>query len=409
LIILSFIAYLEIRWRKRNYNKIKILEESYSNLLKATDRKALIKYDLNAINNLLKESPEINIVLYDNLLIDLTDFINIHPGGKYLIKSNQMSEIGRYLNNGQPISSNVKSHNHSFDSIKKMLDSFIIGTFENTNFFIYKYENETNLEYKTKSTEQIKNFIFDDFDQAESQQFLMRKYSSGFNILNNIQLANFYYGKIYFEEKFEIADKLWRLSFSLVGYKFPIFVKGFEWCGKYVTLASETSNISRNYTICLFLNDKNQELLKILYQNFLILEKIFEKQVFEKSILEASSNQNNINSSQSREIAILNGSFFDGFERIELEKLNDLSQNDLISERILLYVKSYEKFDGLSKELNQMRPNDTILLKAPIVYINYFIIIGIRIKFRRYSFWSLYNVGQGYWNSSLFRFYLLYY
>ncbi len=354
---------MEIIWNRNNWNKMEIVQNKYFNLLKSSGRMALKKYDKVMLSELTKKFPENIIVMYDNLLIDLTDFIKIHPGGKKLLNKNNLNEIGRYIHENQPISSKVKSHDHSFSAINYMMNSLIIGIYENTDFLIYKNENITNTELKTDSN----NFDIYDFgkesecNNLKEKDIISKKLLTKFPILKGLENYDFYNDKVFFEEKSEISQKLWNVNFKLNGYKFPIFQKGVDWCGKYITLISEKSNVVRNYTICLCLHEKNQKKLKILEKNFIILEKTYEENMgnIDKGLFNNKTQNNTVDRS------IIDNCF----ANLELVKINNLDKNDLISENFNLYIKSYSKSNGLSDEILKMKKGEHLFMRAPIVKI----------------------------------------
>lgn len=383
---------MEIRRQRQNSNKLKLIQEHENRMYQETGKKALISYDLPMLQKFMYDNPQTNIVLYDNLLIDLTDFVKIHPGGEHLIKMNQLKEIGRYLHGNQPFSSKVAAYDHTYSAFDRMLSSFIIGTYENTNFLLYKnlYENST---YNNDNEAQRL--------KLSSDNFIMSRNPGKIFQLKNYETSNFYDDEIFFVRKREIADKIYQIAFQLRDYKFPLFLKGHEWIGKHVTLLSEKTKRIRNYSICLALLEGNQMKLNILLNNVLVLEKLNGKNDklassfirSNRSLNKDDYSQNdshfeNISLTRKDDSEIMN-SLSESQTNIELEKLNNSKEEEFVSDKISLFVKYYPNRDGMSNELNKYINGDIIKLKAPIVKNNTIFCSYENLKFLvKYKFFN---------------------
>lgn len=71
------------------------------------------------------------MVLLDEMVLDVTKFMDNHPGGKFSIEHNLGRDISKFFHGGYSLEnqSSVEPHTHSRDA-KKALLSLIIATIE---------------------------------------------------------------------------------------------------------------------------------------------------------------------------------------------------------------------------------------------------------------------------------------
>ncbi len=72
-------------------------------------------------------------MLIDDLVLDVTDFINLHPGGRFLIRHTIGSDISKFFFGGYCLEGNLtnrmKGHNHSAYA-KMIVNDLVIAIFE---------------------------------------------------------------------------------------------------------------------------------------------------------------------------------------------------------------------------------------------------------------------------------------
>jgi len=62
-------------------------------------------------------------VILDNLVLDVRDFINVHPGGKFVIKHNIGTDISKFFFGGYCLEGNLEgiSPGHTHSSYARMI------------------------------------------------------------------------------------------------------------------------------------------------------------------------------------------------------------------------------------------------------------------------------------------------
>jgi len=162
----------------------------------------------------LNEKHKIKFVLYENLLLDVTNFAEDHPGGKNLITDNLYSDISRYITGNQAYST-------CFYAIKSLAYA--------------KFFDEHSLVLRNDKTTYINNDMV-------------------------------------FENKNWAAESTCELVFSNDAFKFPIFLPGVNWLGRHFAISSYELNKTRYYSLCLFLNKNIQQRANRLLDNISSLE-----------------------------------------------------------------------------------------------------------------------------------------
>jgi len=71
-----------------------------------------------------------NLVILDNLVIDLGDFIHLHPGGKFNLEHNLGRDISKFFNGGYVLvnQKGTRPHTHSvaaLDIVKTMIVGYL--------------------------------------------------------------------------------------------------------------------------------------------------------------------------------------------------------------------------------------------------------------------------------------------
>jgi hypothetical protein len=192
------------------------------------------------------------------------------------MQSNHLKEIGRYLHGNQPISSRHKSNNHSYFAFEQMFNSFVIGRYENNTFPIYKIDNDNYSNNNKNKNPTLESEIYSlckneytQFSYLQKENKLSEKLIS----VPDLKIGCFIDDSLFFLSKKEISQRLFQLRFKSDMYKFPLFLKGFDWFGRYFSLFDNNLNTSRNYSTCMCLIESNLNRLEILFKNFKLLEK----------------------------------------------------------------------------------------------------------------------------------------
>jgi hypothetical protein len=200
------------------------------------------------------------------------------------MQSNHLKEIGRFLHGNQPISSKHKSNKHSYFAFEHMFKSFVIGCYENKTFPIYKIDMEingnnnfNNIKINKNPYKETENFSLNknkimNFSYLQEANKLSEKLIS----VPDLKIGCFIDDNIFFLSKKEISQKVFQLKFKSDIYKFPLFLKGFDWFGRYFSLFDNELNISRNYSISMCLIEFNFKRLENLFENFKLLENMYQ-------------------------------------------------------------------------------------------------------------------------------------
>ena len=111
-------------------------EKNQYNLLKNMDNypSEMIKFSKQDVKQLEKD-----YVLYDNYVVDVSEFINNHPGGKIHLQESLRGDITRFITGSVAINHKFTPHKHSFLANKHIISKLSIGViYENHKLFINK-------------------------------------------------------------------------------------------------------------------------------------------------------------------------------------------------------------------------------------------------------------------------------
>ena len=95
---------------------------------------------------LMNERKNKKFVIYENYLLDVSTYIETHPGGRNLLSDNLYGDVGRYMTGNQAYSSNFHAYDHNYATyiyaLKKLAygelvnDSNIVQTHNSINYFL---------------------------------------------------------------------------------------------------------------------------------------------------------------------------------------------------------------------------------------------------------------------------------
>lgn len=145
------------------------------------------------------------LVLLNELVLDISEFINYHPGGRFVLKTNTGRDISKYFYGGYCLEDNQgarpgEGYNHS-NYARMIVEGLIVGV----------YQPETQLEVVTCQID-----------------------------LKRTKMLNSSTGTIFLENKLKHAVP-----------NFRNFYKGFKMMGKHFKIRSSLNrNVHRHYTIC---------------------------------------------------------------------------------------------------------------------------------------------------------------
>ena len=91
-------------------------------LLKKIQYDSIRVYSKKELKNL-----DFDYVLYDNNIVDVTDFINHHPGGEIQLIESLKQDITRYITGSVAINGNFTPHKHSFLTNRHILTKMTVG------------------------------------------------------------------------------------------------------------------------------------------------------------------------------------------------------------------------------------------------------------------------------------------
>ncbi len=113
-------------------------ERNRFNLLKNVESEEetqiMFKEDLSRLNK--------NYVLYENYIVDVTEFMYHHPGGQNLIKENLKQDVTRFINGSVSLNSNYIPHTHSYLANKHILEKLTIGILKENHQLVIDSNNK---------------------------------------------------------------------------------------------------------------------------------------------------------------------------------------------------------------------------------------------------------------------------
>jgi hypothetical protein len=198
---------------KNRYTKYKSLEND----------EVVVYYSKEDLKKLTQD-----YVFYDNNIVDVTEFMNHHPGGRLQLKESLKQDITRYIIGSVALNQNFSPHKHSFLANKHIVGKLTMGVLiENHNLI---------LDMNKKSC-----YVDEDCE-----------------ILASNSIA-----KNTFEIKVLLSNR---------DLKIPKFLPGFEWMGKHFAVTSKNLAKTRLYSICLCLNSDVLKMQEVLLSNIQQLE-----------------------------------------------------------------------------------------------------------------------------------------
>lgn len=308
--------FLEIFNYQNNKNKIKIINK----LVTLNNLSKYKIFSFKDLKNYKKQNPQIKYVLFENFIIDVTEFSTIHPGGNNLIDSNLFTDIGRYITGTQAFSNDIKSYDHSSQTFIYIIEKLIIGILDEN----HNYIKQLGTDYNKSSRMSINQ---NDLSENENKKLVTKNTDSEFY---------FFEENMNFIEKNNIAEDTDQIVFYSENYKFAKFLSGIKWMGRHMSVNSDKLNKTRYYSICLCLSPYMKDKMNLILNNLKSLE-------------------NNINIRKS-------------LIQTETEKEN-------FSNNFYVYLKKYDFKNCLSKEIHEMKHDDKILIRGPLVNINFFLYI----------------------------------
>mmetsp|Transcript_13225 Transcript_13225/g.13333 ORF Transcript_13225/g.13333 Transcript_13225/m.13333 type:complete len:521 (+) Transcript_13225:97-1659(+) len=235
-ILVVLLALLELRHRFSH--KIRFLQWNFKlkrlNKAKPALEKSLMDQMGSTHTEILNDIVSKNLawVFYDEYLLNVSGFIQNHPGGAYMIRQAIGEDVGKYINGCSSISGSIASYNHS-QPAKNLINSLIIDRVAYTTGVLTKKSSDQSLDYGNMSWE------------------LVRKY--------NIAEGTFC---------IELTSKDWAVENT---------PKGYEWLGKHFGVREKIgkSEVIRYYS--LMVTDLHHWAHEARKEGFQIAKKIYRK------------------------------------------------------------------------------------------------------------------------------------
>lgn len=214
-VLLAIIIILEIRQMVNSGSKSTLVKVAIANSSNSKEERPLMNYnDLNK----LKETKK--FVLLNNLVIDVTKFVDNHPGGKNLLKDHLYEDVGRFITGTESYGSKFSPYDHSASTQKHMIEKMCIGEFKDASVGKLVALNGSPV-------------------------------NDGFVIMNKII----------------IAENTTNFQFHNSKYNFSRFLTGADWLGKHYSVTSTKLNKTRYYSSCLTLDPVIKEKHLLLLDN----------------------------------------------------------------------------------------------------------------------------------------------
>lgn len=178
----------------------------------------------------MKITKEKQFVLIDNILVDVGNYLDNHPGGRNLLEDNLYGDVTRYMNGSVPFSSNFKAVDHKYLSCLIAIKFMSFGKI---------YDDH--------------NIVVDSNDKS---YYLFDK----MNIVASRVTAGV-------TKEFQLRTKE-----NLKEIKFARYLPGFSWMGKHFSLTSQKMDTNRLYSLCLSGNENIHNLHLNMLENIALLE-----------------------------------------------------------------------------------------------------------------------------------------
>jgi len=162
---------LKIRLFLRENNKVTLLNE-----INQEGKKASYKsYTRKELQN-LKDTKK--LVFMDNYIVDVTDYIEHHPGGQIQLLETINHDISRYLDGTCAINPDFDPHQHLISTRRHIYDKMVIGVVEDNCGLIYSSNNENMMVNENMSlistrdiTKDTKEFRFSPINKYPNYSF----------------------------------------------------------------------------------------------------------------------------------------------------------------------------------------------------------------------------------------------
>lgn len=207
-------------------------------------------YNLKQVN---EEKSKTKFVIFENYLVDVTKFIDHHPGRPHLIEDNLYSDVGRYMTGTQAYSQHYHTHYHSASTFKKMLNEMVFAEIKDENKIILKHGPPSD--------------------------------TITFNLLSSGTMNESY---IQLNSKIQIAESVYEFRFvPQQSLRYAKFLPGITWIGKHFSVSSLELNKTRYYSLCLTLDENVKQKHLQLLQN---VAKLDSKQEIENVAIPDNEN-----------------------------------------------------------------------------------------------------------------------
>lgn len=348
---------LETDYLKKYHNIAEISEEQIALMMKnlknlKKEEKEIIENGNSNIGTLVcennkKDIPEetsyldynskfnsMRIVFYDNLICNIGDYIDNHPGGNNLLIMHLGKDIGRFLSGTYSGHKNFHAYKHYNQTISYLINNFTIGKLNNkTDELVFRKVISSNkfndsIEYR---------------DSAECEKRVTC-------ILNSFDSTSI--------DKISIvAESVYRVSFKIKTsnnsndlndpyYYFSKALKGIGYFGKHYSVFSKTLNKTRYYTVCLALNNETFNSHYSLLTKFIntSADKEEDKLVAQNDSINLDNNYNNTE--------------YQMIVEDHTKLSNNLRQN--YSQTLDIYLKKYNDKNSMSYQLTNSLFIDTV-------------------------------------------------
>jgi hypothetical protein len=119
----------------------------------------------------------------DNLVLDVTKFLDEHPGGKFSLEHNIGKDVSKYFHGGYSLENlkKVKEHRHSNDA-RMTVSKLIVGTLESQP--IVKLMNVKNVNRYANLSGNTKTIEFSEYQNDNDEYKQIRDNNSTSPILD---------------------------------------------------------------------------------------------------------------------------------------------------------------------------------------------------------------------------------
>ena len=194
--------------------------------MKSKEKGVIVKPEIPTIsqfqfNNMIKAGKK--LVLFNNFVVNVENFMDEHPGTRFVISHNIGKEIGKYFYGAYSLEQDVAPYTHS-SYAASLIKRLTVGKLEISK----KYENEDeNMKIKSKNSAiNSKLYIVESVYLIESPDLVFTVRS-----------------------KTEINESVSRIEFHGSDTTIKKFYSGLKLLGKGYSITSLNNYISRYYTI----------------------------------------------------------------------------------------------------------------------------------------------------------------